>query len=111
MGKTKYEVSRIEIDVRHVGLMYCEANEKKKKVFFEFCKVFQKYLSKYTKNTLVTFSTKEVYENNINFNCSVSINTINKIFQSIEENSKFAIKKMEYYRDSKVIVVSIVELN
>ena len=110
MGKTKYEVSRVEIDVKCAGKVGEEAKEEKMKIFFDFCKVFQQHLSKYA-NRYGVPTTGTAYGNNINLKTPISINTLNHIIKSVEENSDFSVKKIEYYLNSKMVVVTIMKLD
>lgn len=121
MTRTKFDVNRVEIDVRDPGSRFVESKEVKKETFFEFYKVFEKYLSKYASNTESKATSQfdvcgrdsngTPYGNNINFETPISVNTLNKILLSAENDSKFTIKKIEYFCDSKLTVVVITKLN
>ena len=114
----KYDVSRVQIDVKGDGSRALDS-KKSKETFFEFYKLFEKYLSKYASNTKSTatsqfdvcgYNSQGILDgNNINFNRKISLSTINKVISGIDE--PFAIKKIEYYCDSKLTVVVITKLN
>ena len=120
MARTKYDVSRVRIDVRGDGSR-CVDSKEARETFLEFCKSFEKYLSKYASNTKSeSISQFDVcgrdsngipYGNNIKFETTISVNTLNKILLSAENDSMFTVKKIEYFSDSKLTVVVITKLN
>ena len=121
MARTEFDVSRVEIDVRYPGSRFVESKKVKKETFFEFYKVFEKYLSEDASDTVCKPTSQfEVcgrdsngipYGNNINFETPISANTLNDILLGVENDSKFTIKKIDYYCDSKLTVVVITKLN
>ena len=80
-------------------------------VFSDFCQIFEKQLSEYDSNILCVPSTGTVYGNNISLETPISINAVNQVIESVEENSKYSIKKTEYYIPTKLVVVTIVKLD
>lgn len=107
----QYDVVRLEVDVRYAGGRSVESKEETLKIFFDFCKVFQRHLVKYASSTLSVPSTGTAYGNIISFKKILSQDTINKTIRKVEDNSKFAVKKTEYYSDSKLMKIIIERLD
>ena len=120
MARKSYDVSRVEIIVRNSDGTLKRGTKEVQKVFFRFHDVFKMHLQNYASNTTSTatsqfdvcgYNSKGVlYGNNINFNKSISLSTINKVVKSTENDSIFAIKEIKYDCDSDVLTVSIKEL-